>query len=65
MINSWNFMKFGEKYTFSPCYIAGEKSFRPSPKSLLGFEGGIEIASMGHLGHQTLSLSLVPAHNMA
>ena len=59
------FYKIWEKYTFFPCYIGGEKSFRPSPKSLLGFENGIEMASMGHLGHQTLSLYIVPAHNMA
>ena len=53
------FYKMWENLTFFHWYVEGENSFRPSLKSLLGFEYGIEIASMGHLGHQGLSLSLV------
>jgi len=55
------FMKFcqiSEKYTFFHSHEGGDNSFRPSLKSPLGFEYGIEIASMGHLDNQAFLLSL-------
>ena len=53
------FYEIWEKYTFFDWHIRDENSFRPSLKTLLKFTFDVEIASMDHLGHQGLSLSLV------